>query len=76
MEFFILIRDEGSYWPPGKLDCLSTKKKTFSADSWQVLNQILGCADTEPPTPVTYDLHGAVHKNIERVFSVESGSMK
>ena len=57
MEFFILIRDEGSYWPPGKLDCLSTKKKTFSADSWQVLNQILGCADTEPPTPVTYDLH-------------------
>ena len=58
MEFFSLTGDEGScgICPLSKLDCLQTKKKMFSAEKSQVLNQLLGLANTEPSTYVLYVL--------------------
>ena len=42
MDVFILIRDEGSYWPPGKLDCLSTKKRHFQLINGRFLTRFWG----------------------------------
>ena len=52
LEFFSLAGDDGSYGicPLSKLDCLYSSKKS------QVLNQLLGLANTEPSTYVLYVL--------------------